>query len=146
MLVVPVRLRRLRCRPPLPKTPLPKSAEDYLQEIARVPPHFRVGVIVILRRDAAAVITIPIHPPNDRRSQALTPSRSVVVGIKWRRIPFARMRRESPMRRQGSAPLHPSHSSSSVTVAVAAVAAIAAVAAVAVAVAVATAVRWQRWR
>ena len=65
MLVVPARLRRLRCRPPLPEMPLPKSVEDYLQEIARVPPRFRVGVVVILRRNATAVVALPILPPNE---------------------------------------------------------------------------------
>jgi hypothetical protein len=43
--------------------PFPKLAEDDLQEIARVrvPPHFHVGVNVILRRDAASVIALPMN-------------------------------------------------------------------------------------
>jgi hypothetical protein len=79
--------------------PLPKLAEDYLQEIARVPP---------------------------RRSQASALSPSLVVAaIEWRRIPFARMRREPSRRRRGSAPSHPSHFSSSVAVTVAVTVAVA---------------------
>ena len=33
---------------------------------ARLPPRFRDGVIVILRRDVAAVVTLPIFPPNEQ--------------------------------------------------------------------------------
>ena len=35
---------------------------------ARVPPRFRVGVVVILCRDAAAVVALPILPPNEQRA------------------------------------------------------------------------------
>jgi len=34
---------------------------------ARVPPRFRVGVVVILRREAAAFVALPILPPNEQR-------------------------------------------------------------------------------
>jgi hypothetical protein len=35
---------------------------------ARVPPHFCVGVIVILCHDAAANVALPILPPNEQRA------------------------------------------------------------------------------
>jgi len=41
-------------------------AEDDLQEIARAPPRFRIGFVVILLRDAAAIVALPILPPNEQ--------------------------------------------------------------------------------
>jgi hypothetical protein len=99
-------------------------------------PRFHVGVVVILRCDAAAVVALPILPPNEqcadvdprhrcRRGHRTPPPPrrgAVIATIEGRRIPSARRRRESSRRRRGFAPSHPSHSSSSVA-AVAAVAA-----------------------
>ena len=66
--VVPNRLHRLRrCRPPAEK-PLPKSAERDLQVIVRVLPRFRVGIVVVFRRDAAAFVALPLLPPNEQRA------------------------------------------------------------------------------
>jgi len=129
MLVIPAPLCRLCCRHPPPETPNPKSAEDELQEIARLPPRFRVGVVVILRRDTAAIVALPILLHNeqcadvDRRHQRHRGHRTpppprlsaVVATIERRRIPSAWRRRESSRRRWGLTPPHPSHTSSSVT-------------------------------
>ncbi len=57
MLVLPACLQ-LWCHPPPPKTPCPSARA----------PHFCVGVVVILRRDAAAVVVLPILPPNEQRA------------------------------------------------------------------------------
>ena len=66
--VVPTCLRRLRlcCHPP-PKTPLPKLAERDLQEIASKLSRFRVSIVVVFRRDAVAIVALPILPPNETR-------------------------------------------------------------------------------
>ena len=115
LLIVPARLCRLLCCPPPPKMSFPKLAEDDLQEIVRVPPRFHVGVVVILCRDAASVIALPILPPNEQRANVdrrhrrcrscrtpAPPRRSAVVAtIKLRRILSARRRRESSRRRRG---------------------------------------------
>jgi hypothetical protein len=66
VLIIPARLHRHCCRSPPPKTPFPKLAEDDLQEITRVTPCFRVSVVVILRCNAAALIVLPILPPNEQ--------------------------------------------------------------------------------
>ncbi len=68
VLVVPTRLHRLRhCRPPAEK-PLPKLAERDLQVIACILPCFRVSVIVIFRCDAAAIVALPLLPPNEQHA------------------------------------------------------------------------------
>ena len=91
-------------------------------------PHFHVGVVVILRCDTAAVVALPILPPNEQRADVDPRHRrcrgrrtppppccgAVIAAIKQRRIPSARRRRELSRRPRGLAPSHPSHSSSSV--------------------------------
>ena len=92
-------------------------------------PRFHVSVVVILRCDAAAVVALPILPPNEqytdvnprhrrhcgRRTPPLPGRGAVVATIERRRIPSARRRREPSRRHRGLAPSHPLHSSSSVT-------------------------------
>jgi hypothetical protein len=68
VLVVPTRLHRLlRCCPPAEK-PLPKLVERDLQVIARVLPRIRVGVIVVFRCDADAVVALLLLLPNEQRT------------------------------------------------------------------------------
>ena len=92
---------------------------------ARVPPRFCVGVIFILRHDAAADIALPILRPMNNVPMSIKGINIVTISVLptavaaapvviASRPPSARRRRESSRRRQGSAPLHPSHSSSSV--------------------------------
>jgi hypothetical protein len=114
VLVVPARLRHLCCRPPPAKTPFPKSVEDDLQEIARIPPRFRISVFVIL-----VTMPLPSLPSQSSHSRPMNNVQMSIAGIgvatiKLRRKPSTRWRRESSRRRRGSVPLHPSHSSSSV--------------------------------
>jgi len=58
VLIIPTCLRHRRCRCRPPKMPFSKSAQRDLQEIARV------SVVVVLRRDAVAVVTLLFLPPN----------------------------------------------------------------------------------
>jgi hypothetical protein len=96
---------------------------------ARVPPCFCVGVIVILRHDAAADVALPILRPMNNVPMSIKGINIVTISvlptavaaapaafarIELRRIPSARQRSELSRRRRGSAPSHPSHSSSSV--------------------------------
>ena len=88
---------------------------------ARVPPRFRDGVVVLLRRDAAAFVALPILTPNEHAPMSITgidivaiavlptavaAAPAVVATIERRRIPSARRRRESSRRRWGPASLH----------------------------------------
>ena len=131
--------RLLRARRPCssPSSSLSSSSQNTLPKVGggrpprnRVPtPRFHVGVVVILRCDAAAIVTLPILPPNEQRVDVNPrhrrrrgcrnpppPRRSAVVAtIERRRISSARRRRESSRRHRGLAPLYPLHSSFSIT-------------------------------
>ena len=78
--VVPTHLcclcRHRRHRRPHPKTPLAKSAQRDLQEIASVLSRFRVSVIIVFRCDVVAIVALPILLPNQPRRHQLLASTS----------------------------------------------------------------------
>jgi len=119
----------------LPKRPSQSRRRTTSKKLRSYPPA-SASVSSLSSLATAAVIALPILPPNEQRAvvncrhrrhcgcQTPPPPRrgAIVTTIKQRRILSARRRRESSRRRRGSVPLHPSHSSSSVAVAVATVA------------------------
>jgi len=111
-----------------PRNALPKVGGGRPPRNRTPTPRFHVGVVVILRCNAAAVVALPILPPNEQHAnvdprhrrcrgcRTPPPQRrgTIIATIERRRIPSARRRRESSRRHRGLAPSHPLHSSSSV--------------------------------
>ena len=113
------------CCPPPPETPIPKSVEDDLQEIACLPP-----ASTLVSSSSSVATPLPLSPSLSSRPMNNAPMSiagidvvvvsgrrrrgAVFATIKQRMILSARRRRESSRWRRGLAPLHPLHSFSSV--------------------------------